>query len=576
MDAHYVEWCISVADGNPFFLEELAKQWLETGPIHQPPASISAVLEERISRLSAQSLHLLQACAALEDHSTFERIEKLLQYESHELLHAVNDLAEAGMLLGFDQVSNLKPFLLQPRHELIAVAALGRLTPPAKAFLHRLTATVLENQVRADQSTALLWDCAKHWQLAGDSARALQLARSSGIHLLEIGLPEAAAEALEKALGFCSTSGETLDILRAQAKAHDQSSSWAALLEVEQLVRSVMAQNSDTALPLHDDLELLALRARWKTNQDEDALRQLVACVSAPEATAEHRVRAGTIALMLQDLTGRQNDMPATFGIVDTLSKTATVNEVFSLEANLVFHTLCGNLDHAVRAADRLILLQREKEDQGDLFRHLLNASMTYRTVGDFDNSIGCISEAAAIARAHRLPKCSLRALPMLAHLALERGLNVEARHWYHQIQEITANSDDVFVNIDIESVEARLAIAEADRLTPPRLRAERESAAVRRHAHKGRTYTLALHAAIMLLREEALEPETLSQLEQAHLRSRRSLAQAFASYVLYAALTRAGHTRRAVDLLDEYHREHRRETWRADSLFEQTVSQLA
>lgn len=575
MEEDYEEWCIRVADGNPFFLQELAQQWAETGTEHTAPASINAVLEERISRLEPDALQLLQVCAALENHSTFDRIEAVLKQDPHLLLRSFNALAHSGMLQGGPLHEATQPYLLQPRHDLISAAALQRLTRPAQVFLHRRVAMVLQDEISIDDSSALLWDCAKHWQMAGDSSRALQLGRSCGFHLLELGLPVAAAEAFEKALSFCSHPSETLDILRAQAQSYGQSTSWSALLRVEGLARSLASQLGMDKDSYHDDLELLALRAEWKTDHDEVALNRLVLCLESEQATPDHRVKAGTMALMLQDVTCRHGDMPRTFSQIENLSRDQEVSKVGRLEAALVYHTLCGQLTEAITAAENLLAIKRGKEDQGEVFRHLQNASVAYRTTGRFEESVSCLLEAVEIAKAHRLPKSLARVLSLLAHLALERGRVEEATHWYNEITRLDLASDDVYVTLDTMSIRVRLAIALPDaRLTAPQL-----IPLVRQNAFprmgQPRTYSLALAAAVRLASNESLSSTELSDLEHAHLSSRRCIAQAFGAYVLYVALRRAGHLARADELLHDYHSAYRRETWHASQLFQQLRAQL-
>ena len=94
----FVDWCLAVADGNPFFLQELAHQWIETGHRYQAPPSVTKVLQERLSRLSGEALQVLQTCAVLTDHATLDRVERILEYPLHQLLSAVGELSRAAML----------------------------------------------------------------------------------------------------------------------------------------------------------------------------------------------------------------------------------------------------------------------------------------------------------------------------------------------------------------------------------------------------------------------------------------------------------------------------------------------
>jgi predicted ATPase len=175
IEESYLDWCVRAAEGNPYFLQELANQWVETGEQHKAPSSLVAVLNERISRLASDSLQLLQTCAVLEKNSTMERIEKVLDYPPHQTLRAMNELGRAGMLVmepsptgknGADRFAS--------RHDLLSNAALARLTAPAQAFLHRQAGVVLESEIDSQHSAAILWDCAKHWQLAGRSGEVVR------------------------------------------------------------------------------------------------------------------------------------------------------------------------------------------------------------------------------------------------------------------------------------------------------------------------------------------------------------------------------------------------------------------
>jgi predicted ATPase len=75
MEKRYLDWCVTVAEGNPYFLSELTNHWIETGIQHEVPPSLTAVLRGRISRLEPGALQVLQTCALLENNSTLPRIE---------------------------------------------------------------------------------------------------------------------------------------------------------------------------------------------------------------------------------------------------------------------------------------------------------------------------------------------------------------------------------------------------------------------------------------------------------------------------------------------------------------------
>jgi DNA-binding SARP family transcriptional activator/tetratricopeptide (TPR) repeat protein len=564
IDDQYLDWCVRVAEGNPYFLQELANHWIESGGQRKVPASLAAVLNARISRLARDTLYLLQTCAVLEKNSTLERIEKVLGYESHQMLRAINELGSAGMLVieaGEPGTGVADRF--SSRHDLLSNAALARLTAPALAFLHRRAGAVLEKEIDEHRSTAILWDCAKHWQLAGELGRALDLARSCATHLMAEGLPNAAADAYEKSLAYCGTGDERLETLEGLAHAYYRSSAWERVSEVVRKAREVMLTihpNRD----LHDDLELMALRAEWRTLRWERTLQKALACLKEEKATPNHRVEAGGMALMLLDQTCAHDVMPSVYEILEHLSTKPGVTLAAKLQATVVYHTVCGSLETAVESARALISEQRKTGNIGDLFRSLCNAAVPMRTAGVFDEAESVLLEALSIAEEHKIDLALSRALPMLANMALERGLDSDATRWLELLRAHPSTPHDKYVAIEIAGIGVRLALLsnrpeEARKLLPRRLQAFKHDPAVFR-----RTYQAALYVATELASGRIPSEASLRVLKDSHLHSRRTTHQAFAAYALYVGLKAAGKKRQAHKLLTEYLTTYRREPWPA------------
>ncbi|HKG97215.1 MAG TPA: AAA family ATPase, partial [Pyrinomonadaceae bacterium] len=295
-----VEWCLAVAEGNPFFLQELANQWIETGRRHEAPPSITKVLQERISRLSADALQVLQTCAALGEHATLDRVERVLEYHPHQLLSAVEELSKAAMLRPFGDSVDAEAGQFQPRHDFLSAAALDRLAPVSRAFIHRRSGEILEREF-AEQTmpTTLLWACATHFHLAGDRERARTLSISCAEHLLEVGLAHDACAAFQRSLEYCFTDDQRLTLLPRLAFAFQLDGEWQNCQRVlrkciELTTKGARADNS------RHEFELLLLEARYQSTYDYDALLpEIMACVESEHAAPSHRVRAAVLALKL-------------------------------------------------------------------------------------------------------------------------------------------------------------------------------------------------------------------------------------------------------------------------------------
>ena len=560
----YLAWCINVADGNPFFLHELANHWLETGEEHVAPPSLKSVLGQRLSRLSPNSLQLLQTCAVLENHSTLDNLEEVLGYPAHELLHSIHELSSAGMV-SIDQTEPHGSIdgRLSSRHALLSDVALNRLTQPARAYLHRRAARVLERHIDENGDASTLWSCAKHWQLAGDNAQALRLATSCANHLLEAGLSSDAAEAFEKAQRYCMTEADLLKNLEGQATSYYRSSNWPLATTTIRDARSLKKKVFPTASQ-HDDLELMQLRADWQTMNWDDILSRSLRCLEAREASARHRVEAGVMALMMLSFSGEKARAKHIISQIDEVGVGLDSDEDVLLQARMVFHTNWGSFEDAISAASALIEYQRKQSDIGSLFRSLCNAAVTFRAAGLFDEAAALLQEALELADRHDLHLSKSRALPMLANMSLELGQLQEARKWLRELEECPIGPGDRLGQAEICAISARIALLER-RFNDAQLLVDRDLSYMRHDQvpHR-RAYMAALRVAVELAVSSRASHESLNDLETAHVQSRANVFQAFATYALYVGLISVGRKDRAEEILNEYVNCYRREPWPA------------
>jgi tetratricopeptide (TPR) repeat protein len=562
LDGRYLDWCVRVAEGNPYFLQELANHWVETGNQNEIPSSLAAVLNERISRLSAEALLLLQTCALLETNATLDRIDKLISLEPHRMLAAINELGLAGMLvIEADDSGKNSPDRLLSRHDLLSNAALARLTPPARAFLHRRAGAVFEGEISGERSTSTLWDCAKHWQLAGNVGRAFQLATSCATHLMDVGLPGAAAEAYERCLDYCTAPLQTQQILEGQARAYFRACDWLSLGEAISKARRISSSINPKRDP-HDDLELMALRAQWRNHRDADTLEQVHKCLDDTSASPEHRVEAGTLALMLLDETCNHAAMPRVYALVAKLAEAPGVRAAARLEPALVFHTICGDLSVAVTAARSLVDEQRNTGNVGDLLRALYNASVSLRAAGLFEEVEATLLEARSVAIDHKVQFALAEAYLHLANFHLELGQNDAARHDFERLRGHKITYDRRRSMLEFSGVAARLALlsnrpSEARRFVPRSIEELKRTPVV-----FSRVYSASLCVAVELACGRVPTKALLSVLEEAHLLSRRTTCQAYPAYALYVGLKAAGREERGSRLLNEYLSSNRREPY--------------
>jgi tetratricopeptide (TPR) repeat protein/DNA-binding SARP family transcriptional activator len=574
IEGKYLEWCVRVAEGNPYFLQELANHWVETGNQNEIPSSLAAVLSERISRLSPEALLLLQICALLETHATLDRIEKLIGLEPHRMLPAINELG-LGVMLDIetdDSGKNAADRLLS-RHDLLSNAALMRLTPPARAFLHRRAGAVFETEIDTEHSASVLWDCAKHWQLAGNVGRALHLARSCATHLMEVGLSNAAAEAYQKALAYCSTPEERAQILDGQTRAYYRSKNWAGVLKAAEKVRQ-LSSSKDRNVDRHDDIELMVLRAQWRNMRYDQIVERTLRCLNEGTATARHRVEAGTMALKLVSMMGDSDLMLDVYKRIEILAADSDVDVSTKLQAAAIYHTVCGSLETAKEAARSLLEENRRNGNVGDLILSLINAAVTLRTAGAFAEAKNVLLEALSISNKLKIGHGSFEALSMLAQRALESGQTDEARHWWELIRS-SPPPEGKYYALELAVVSTRVVLlserpCDAKKFLPRNWEWIRREPVVFRQTYFGCLY-VATDLACGRIPSNAL----LNFLETAHIGARALFYQTYPTYVLSVGLTAAGRKAHGDRLLEEYLSVFRREPYPPSSNLVAGVKQL-
>jgi DNA-binding SARP family transcriptional activator/tetratricopeptide (TPR) repeat protein len=560
VSASYLTWATRVAEGNPFFLHELASHWVETGDEHSVPPSLTAVLRQRLSRLSPNALQVLQSCALLENHSSLENVETLLGYAAHELLSSVNELAAAGMVTVAEHDST-GGYRINSKHDLLSEVALNQLSAPGRSYLHRRAAKVLESRIQQTGDASTLWSCAKHWQLAGDGMQAFRLADSCARHLLEAGMLSEAASAFEKALDYCRTDAERLTVLEGQLTARYRSSDWSHVLQLGAKAREIRARLFPE-VSSHDPMELMVRRAEWQTMEWNHILHGSLECLAATEATVSHRLEAGIMALMLMSPTENKEEGTATYSLIQNLGESPDAPRDLRLQASMIFNSSWGSHVEAATAAIELVAEHRSKNDIGELFRALCNAGVTLRVAGQFDQAADYFHQALRLADQHRIQLSKSRAIPMLANMAIEQGHVEEARNWLEALRHKVNTIDDPLVKMDIITIDARLALIDGRWNDVSRMvEVDLIDMSTDQIPHR-RAYWKALRVAGQLASAGQASVEAVTDLENEHLRTRGNVFQAFASFTLYTGLISVGERRKAKVLLDEYLTTYRREPW--------------
>jgi DNA-binding SARP family transcriptional activator/tetratricopeptide (TPR) repeat protein len=559
-----IQRLLSVGEGNPFFLRELGNHWLETGKQRESPPSVTAIIDERLARLSNEALLALQACAVLDVNATIEHLEAVLEYQSHVLLSAVQELSVAGMLRTEGQTSPESSEPLIVAHDLISTAALKRLAKVSLAFLHRRAGTVLERETLGDGSrTAVLWACAFHWQNAGDRERAFRTARSCAEHLLDVGLPRDAGQAFERVLEYCVTDDQRLFALSKLAISLQMCGRWDESKRVLHKSRHLQAKIVPNANP-HDDVELGLFESRWRAGLEHNSLvDELTACARADDASPTHRLMCALLGLKvaagLNDIDAMEKFYLAT---VPSLAN-PTIPPIYRLEVAVVYHSVCGEMLKAEQAADDLRSAARDERDPRMRSRALITVGTGYRLAGRTDDATAVFNETADFSFAHGFFVRMSVAILELVRLYLTRGDVPQARAYMNRLESLAGADADSYNSSGRLFYLTRLALAEGN---IGEASASYNSVVATSYptSVNWRAAVLALGVNIaieQLTSAEVIRP-TVAALRVAHLQNRGSGGEDYETHALVVGLRYCGDSEEAFRLLSEYAETHRRERW--------------
>lgn len=553
-----VEWFVDAGEGNPLRLEELVNHWRTTGVQFELPPTLGALLQSRVSALSASARRVLQMAAVLGRHSTFARIERALGFSDEVLLEALEELGHAAMVRAATGAASTDDGVLTCRHGALAEAALAQLSPPALQMLHRRAAQILEGDGSVAAGAEALWDEAGHWSLSGASRRVAS-ALGCVTHLVDIGLVPGAISACRQLVDSCDNSEDKAIALRSLASLVHLTREWDELHAIVERLRS-----EHPSAITHDDLELLALDAAWQSSCDWDgALAACLGCVRAMEASADHRIRAGTTALKLATNIGCTQTMHEVHGIIKPLLDSTGVSPSDSLVFEMVYNAIVGDVDRAVDSA--LEILSNVEQSPGTRqLRSKLDCASTLGRTAAVEHAIDICADVAQRAARYGMPGVEAQAYHRAITVLLNHGNMLTAADWVARYDAVRHRDPNpariravrlgrIRIALDrgeLEEAHAQLA-QEGEELWDDQLPMFRASAL---------TTKLAVDLAHRLPPTEiaAQIPATLT----ATAPFRCMGAQDYETYVLAAALDYTGDGASARELLHTYRKHDRRDPY--------------
>lgn len=428
-----LDWLCSVAAGNPGHLELLVSTARCVGT-HRVPKSLVALADERIAGLSALARHTLCAIAIIGSDCSVDLIAKLTGIEPYALLQALQGLETSCLIVASrDGGVRCRSLLVQER--VIAVSALS-----VKQLLHARAARAIRLAVKSGSfSQAAAWRIAEHWLAAADPLRARIWQRRCWHHSIAIGQPTMAAASVALALESAQTPRDRASLLDELARAirstDDTVSLIATLTE-----RLALCEPCEDVPSTRNAISFDLIDAHLR-NYDDDAthLANLRVLLRSGQLDDRRRIRAARLLLIVAH--NMLNVELATEAHAVNCSLRAPDDESRLMQGTglLIYHTVFGDRDHALRQADHLTELAKNSTLLWERLVAIMNVALARWNVDsrqlDHSQHIEAFGQACR-SGAYRI---ALHLASQLATFLFEDGQLESARDWGRRAMELDA-----------------------------------------------------------------------------------------------------------------------------------------
>jgi predicted ATPase/DNA-binding SARP family transcriptional activator len=458
---------LTLTGGNPLFIRGLAAHWRESGSTGVLPADLRQFMRTRVARLSPSALRVLHACAMLGRYATVARLTQMLEASTSELLAAIEELDELGVLGLKDEPGSLA------LHDLWAEELLAGIRAPTRALLHLRCGEILEAEALESRVAGIVHDAARHLSAAGCTERALQLLMNAAAHQLQNGFADAAVQISARALDGAAESPERAAILLFHLQALAAVGDWARIAELNPALSTSV--QSLAVGSRHNHEELLVLEALWRTGTAPSAaMTSALRCAEDSGAPTTHRTQACQLAARIASNLFDSEVLSRVQEVLRSLASQPASDDRMTLSAHCVVETEFGDLTKAAGYAERLIQLERAQGSILGLSTALRYATYPLRAVGEAGRALTCASEAHEIASRHQLIEEAAISADICASIALSSRDWSTAEEWLRKFESWRSRTSVSYLIGERNLARTLLAIALGDAHTAQSLFSER------------------------------------------------------------------------------------------------------
>ena len=547
-DEEFVEWCVRTCGGNPYFLIELGRRASKTDGRFQAPPSLTRLIAERFLDVAPLSRRLLQAAAVLGKNSTLARIERVLDERRVSLLDSLDELVRHSLILSDGE-------RVICRHDLLGMSALSEISALALTLLHRHAAMALGDEINDASTPAHLWDCAQHWEAAGERVQAIMLLKRCVARAMEMGAPAEAARMLDHALAWHHSREERAGCQRELIRVLSLTREYPRLLEVcAELAATTGQKNASGESHTREELaELDALES--SRGATFEGLDRAVECASAEDASADHRVEAAIIACKISSNLFSPEKARLAFNAASPIITQA--QPALGIELRVVYEGSFGTAAACAEAAGELRTLVIHPPMDIRCIHALKLCALGFYVNGQIEDAISSATDDVLACEALQMPSAIQSAYQILARIHLGLGDLEAASLAIEREGRTDVRQSPMTSTVRLEHA-ARLALLRGDYTRAAILLRDLYSQWTPRWAraivhHQGLK-------CLLRLRSENWCPtdEDLSQLLAMHQHARTFAFHDFFVYMLCFALAARGEPDAALPLIEDYVAQYR------------------
>src|SRR6266480_3200219 len=195
-DHHLSQRLWKESEGNPFFLEELLREWLETGgltvtqsrasvspsPPARLPASISSLIRQRFARLPQEVLETLRSAAILGRTFDSTLLVEVMGQDEELVEERLRAAMQAGILRSY------LPDKYTFSHDTIREYLYSEVTPARRKRVHGFIGRVLEARLEQEDAQQLA-QLAFHFVHSGDRVRGVTYSQLAAAQAMRTAAP---------------------------------------------------------------------------------------------------------------------------------------------------------------------------------------------------------------------------------------------------------------------------------------------------------------------------------------------------------------------------------------------------